>query len=254
MLSRFLTSELFAFMLIFCRVGSVVMLLPGFGEAYVPMRVRLMFALIFSLLLVPVLRTLPPVPGDVFTLITLVVAEILIGLFLGGLCRILIGAIHMAGMIIALQSSLASALVQDVTQVQGQASALGNFMGMTTLVLFFVMDLHHMVLRGIADSYTLFIPGQFPMVEDFSNHSVQMMTSSFNAAIQISSPLIVVGLILYLGAGIMARLVPNIQVFFLLMAPQIFISFVVLMMSFSAMMLWYMDYFKESISKFIAPS
>lgn len=254
MLSQFLTSELFAFMLIFCRVGSAVMLLPGFGEAYVPARIRLMLALMLSLIMVPTLRNLPPVPGDVFGVLTVVLAEILVGLFLGFLTRVLISAIQMAGMIIALQSSLASALVQDVTQVQGQASSLSNFMGMTALVLMFVMDLHHLMLRGIADSYTVFLPGHFPMVEDFSNHAVQMMTSAFNASLQIASPIIVVGIILYLGAGILARLVPNIQVFFLLMAPQILISILVLMISFSAMMMWYMEYFQDSLTKFIAPS
>lgn len=87
MLSQFLAAELFAFLLIFCRMGSAIMLLPGFGEAYVSPRVRLLFALMLSLLLVPVIRSLPPLPTSVLGLFNIMIAEILIGLFIGGLTR-----------------------------------------------------------------------------------------------------------------------------------------------------------------------
>lgn len=253
MLSQFLVSQLFAFMLIFCRVGTAIMLLPGFGESYVSPRFRLMLAVMFAILLTPVISNIPPVPGNVAPLVTLVIAEIMTGLFMGGLARILISALHIAGTILALQSSLASALVQDVTQIQGQASPLSNFLGMTAIVLMFATGLHYVMLQGLVDSYNLFIPGNFPIVEDFANHATRTMNGAFIAALQISAPNIVVGFILYLGSGIIARLVPNIQVFFLIMSPQIMISFFVMLIAFSSMMLWYMDYFRESLNAFLEP-
>ena len=253
MLQSFLTSELFAFLLVFCRIGSAIMVLPGFGESFVSPRVRLLLALMFSLVLAPAIAHMPAPPTTVFGLLTLILAEIVVGLFIGGLSRILMSAIHLAGMIIALQSSLANALAQDMTQIQGQASSLGNWLGMTTLVLIFVTDMHHYMLKGLADSYTLFLPGYFPAVEDFSNHATQSLNQAFLMALQLSAPHIVVSVIVYLGAGVLSRLVPNIQVFFLMMAPQIWISFLILMVTFSSMMLWYMEYFKESLSKFVAP-
>lgn len=253
MLSQFLTSQLFGFLLIFCRTGSAIMLLPGFGENYVSTRIRLMLALMFSILLLPVIGSLPEVPVTVAGLVTVVIAEILVGLFLGGLSRILISVTHIAGTIIALQSSLASALVQDMTQTQGQTTSISNFLGVTALVLLFSTNLHHVMLKGLMDSYALFLPGQFPPVADFSEHATQIMNSAFTAAVQISAAHIVIGVIIYLGAGILAKLVPNIQVFFLLMAPQILISFFVLMICFSSMMLWYLDYFNETMGKFLLP-
>jgi flagellar biosynthetic protein FliR len=253
MLSQFLTSELFAFLLVFCRVGSALMIMPGFGEAFVSMRIRLLLALMFSLVLSPVISTLPAPPATIFGVVNLIVAEILIGLFIGGMSRILMSAIHVAGMIIAMQSSLASALAQDVTQIQGQASSLGNLLSMSALVLLFSMDLHHYMLKGLSDSYTLFLPGYFPVVADFTSHVTQTMSSAFVMALQLSAPHIVIGIIMYLGAGILSRLVPNIQIFFLIMAPQIWLSFFVLMVSINAILIWYMDYFKESLAKFVAP-
>lgn len=252
MLSQFLVSELFAFLLVFCRLGSALMLLPGFGEVYVSTRIRLLLALMFSVVLAPVLH-LPPVPTGMFGLFSLLLAEIMIGLFLGGLSRMLIAAVHMAGMIISYQSSLASALTQNIAEVQGQGTALGNALSMTSLVLLFTLNLHHVMLRGLADSYTLFLPGQFPPVADFAQHAAKTMDSAFHMAMQMSAPHIVIGILIYLGAGIIARLMPNMQIFFILMAPQLLISFFILMVSISAIMLWYMEYYQTALGSFLKP-
>jgi flagellar biosynthetic protein FliR len=252
-LSQFLVSELFAFLLIFCRLGSAMMLLPGFAEAYVSARARLMMALMFSLVLTPVITNLPPVPQTTFGLFALILAEILTGLFFGGLTRMLIAALHMAGMIIAYQSSLISALVPDIAQGQSQATSLGNFLGVSAVVLLFATDMHHLMLKSLVDSYSLFIPGHFPMVEDFANHASQMMNGAFRLAMQLAAPYIVIGVLLYLGAGIISRLMPNMQIFFILMPPQILLSFFILMLTVSALLMWYMNYFRETLSGFLAP-
>lgn len=253
MLSHLLVSEMFAFLLVFCRLGSAIMLLPGFGEAYVPARARLLLAAMFSVVVAPVVHALPTVPGTVFGLFTLMLAEILVGLFLGGLSRMLIATIHIAGVVIAYQSSLSSALTQDIAIAQSQGTSLGNMLSISALVILFSTDLHHLMLRGLVDSYTLFLPGTFPNVEDFAGHATQTLNSSFRMATQIAGPHIVVGLMLYLGAGVISRVVPNIQVFFIMMAPQLLISFFILMISFSTMMMWYMDYFKDTLGGFMAP-
>lgn len=253
MLSQFLITQVFAFLLIFCRTGSAMMLLPGFGELYVPIRVRLLMALFVSLVLTPVIQHMPPVPNTTFALVSLLIAEIMIGLFMGGLSRLLIETVQIASMIIAYQASLASALTQDITQVQGQGTSLGNFLSITALLLIFASNLHHVMLKGLADSYTLFAPGQFPHVEDFTHHVVDTVNSAFAMAVKMASPHIVVGILLYLGAGILSRLMPNIQIFFILQAPQLLLSFFVLLVSLSAIMLWYLDYFRTTLASFLAP-
>jgi flagellar biosynthetic protein FliR len=159
----------------------------------------------------------------------------------------------MAGMIIAYQSSLASALTQDVTQTQGQGTSLGNLLGFTALLLLFTTDLHHVMLRGLEDSYTLFLPGQLPNIGDLADHASRSLNGAFGMAMQLSAPHIVIGLIIYLAAGIIAKLMPNIQIFFIMQAPQLLISFFILMVSVSAIMLWYMEYFKKGLAGFLAP-
>lgn len=248
MLSHYLVSELFAFLLVFCRIGSAIMLLPGFGEAYVLSRARLLIAVFVSMTLAPVLVNLPPVPESVAGLLSVMLPELAVGLFIGFTCRLLIATMSVAGAIIAYQSSLASALTNDITQFQGQDTSLGNLLGMTAVVLLFATNMHHVMLQGLVDSYTLFLPGAFPAVEDMANHLTKLIGGVFAVATQLAAPSIVVGMMLYLGAGILSRLMPNMQIFFILMAPQLLISFSVLMVTFSAIMMWYLDYFGNSIS------
>src|ERR1700754_1792002 len=113
-LETLLNGSIFQFMMVFCRVGSAVMLIPGFGEAYVPPRVRLIFALMFSLALMPMLADKVPVlPAALDRFVIALATEIGIGLFFGSLCRIILMAVLSAGSIIALQTGIANALSTD---------------------------------------------------------------------------------------------------------------------------------------------
>jgi flagellar biosynthesis protein FliR len=255
MLSQFVTAEIFAFLLIFCRVGSAIMLLPGFGELYVTARARLFIALMFALVLVaPLSPMLPKVPVSGGAVFILLIGEILIGLMMGAMARMLIAGVHMAGGIIAYQSSLSSALTSNIAGFTGQDTSLGNLLSMSVIVLIFTTDLHHVMLKSLMDSYQVFTPGMMPMMEDVANHATSTMSGAFRVAMKLSAPHVVVGMLLYLGAGIIARLMPNLQVFFLLMPPQLLISFFILMFSVSAMLLWYLEHLREALSTFAAPA
>lgn len=251
MLEQLLVSQVFSFFLIFCRIGSGLMVLPGFGETYVSPRIRLSLALLISLVLTPLLmKTLPPLPPSSISLALLVTSEVIVGLFIGGICRIMISATHVAGTIFSYQSGLSSAVIYDVTQ-STQGSLMGNFFGMVTLVLLFETGMHGFMLRGITESYTVFAPGHFPPMHDFTEAATRILSDTFNVAVEISTPMIVVGTLLFLGAGILARLMPSLQVFFLITSPQILINFFALIAVFSAMMLWYIDFFRDKLTLFL---
>lgn len=252
MLSQFLVSELFAFLLIFCRLGTAFMLFPGFGESYVAPRIRLFLALMFSIVLVPVIK-MPPVPVTAFGMVSLIIAESLIGLFIGVLTRLMIAAMHIGASIIAYEASMLSALAPSLSQTQAQDTSLGNFLSVSAVVLLFATDLHHIMIQALADSYTLFLPGQFPVMEDFAKHVSATMSGAFRTAMQLAAPHIVIGVLMYLAAGIIARLMPNIQIFFIMVPPQLLFSFFVLMIVTSSILMWYLEYFKDTLSVFMYP-
>jgi flagellar biosynthetic protein FliR len=253
MLEQFLVTELFAFLMVFSRLGSAMMLLPGIGETYVSARARLILALTTSLVITPIAQPLmPEVPGSPLALTVLLAAEITIGIFLGLLSRMLISAMHTAGMIIAFQSGLAAAMMFDIN-AGTQGSPFGNLLSLGAVMLIFALNLHHVMIMGVADSYTLFVPGNFPPVGDFAQMAAQIISSVFLIALLFASPHIVVGLLVYLSAGIMSRLMPAMQVFFVIMPAQIMASVFILIVTVSSGMLMYMTFFENMLTGFLAP-
>lgn len=251
MLAQYTTLTLFHFLLVFCRLGSVMMLFPGFGEIYVPPRVRLSIALAASAVVTPLLSPhLPPVPGNVIALGIMVLAEILAGVFIGGMARMVQAALHMAGMIIAFQSSLAAAMLFDVNQ-GSQGSMIGNFLTLIGVTMVFTSDMHHLMIAGIVDSYEIFAAGKAAAPEGFALLAVKTISGGFLVAVKIASPLLVIGLCLYLGAGIMSRLMPSMQVFFVMVPAQLYISFVLTALTLSAGMLLYREFFTATLAEFL---
>ena len=128
MLRDILTLNVFGFFLIFVRVGSAFMLLPGFSAVFIGVRMRLIFALAVSFVLAPALgAVLPALPATPLELFLLLLGEIVVGAFLGTLGRIAVAALHTAGTIFSFVASLANAFVDDPI-VDQQSSLIAGFL------------------------------------------------------------------------------------------------------------------------------
>lgn len=231
--------SLFAAALVFARMGAILMLLPGIGEMAIPGRIRLSFALAFSLAVGPLIAPqLPPVPETMAGLAGLITVEIVIGLMIGAGARFLMAAAAIAGQIIAYQTGLAMAQAFD--PIQGQSGALpAQFFNLLFLVLIFATNIHHMLLQAAAGSYTLMPAGEAPMWGDAAQWALGLFIDSFVIAVRIASPLIAFGLIFYLGLGVLSRLMPQAQIFFIAMPLNIMIGFAILAISLGTMaMIW----------------
>jgi flagellar biosynthetic protein FliR len=202
------------FMLVFARVGTMVMLMPGLGERFVLNRAKLAIAVFLALLLMPVARPLMQVPADPAVLMSLLISEILIGAILGLSARLIMTALQTAGVIIANQVGLGFATAVDPAMGQ-QNPSIGNFLTILGVTMVLVMDLHHLAISAIHNSYAMLPPGAYPSVGDASALGLQAVSKSFAVAVQLSAPFIVFGLLFNVGLGILARLMPQFQVFFL---------------------------------------
>lgn len=250
-LETLLNGSIFQFMMIFCRVGSAVMLLPGFGEGYVPARVRLVFALVFSLALMPMLaERVPALPADLDRFVLALLGEIGIGLFFGSLCRIIMMAVLSAGSMIALQTGLANALSVDPTTAQ-QAAVTGNFLIVVALVLIFATGLDHTALKALIGTYALMPPGQLPPMGDFADFEAHAVADSFTLALQMAAPFLVYGMVFTGAMGLLARLMPTLQVFFVAMPAQLLIGLGLLALTLSSMMIWFLDSYERHLAPFL---
>jgi flagellar biosynthesis protein FliR len=238
--------------LVFARLSAALMLMPGIGEAYVSIQIRLAVAIVLTIVISPlVIGTLPILPATPLELMILILGEIVVGIMIGMAARLTMSALHVAGTVIAFQSSLGFALFVDPTQGT-QGALIATFLTILGLVLVFASGLHMMMIRALADSYVLFTPGQLPPLGDFAALALRYVSSSFRVGIQIAAPFIVFGLVFYIGLGILARLLPQIQIFFIAIPLQIFLALIILGLVLAPSMIWFLDHFELRFSELLA--
>ena len=238
----FLPAIAAAFMLSFARIGTMVMLLPGLGELTVPTRVRLTLALVLTAVIMPLHRSAYQVDLHAFVpVVQLLFQELLIGAVLGLLSRLTVSALQVAGMVVAQQMGLGFVTAVDPTQGQ-QGMLVGNFLAVLGLTMIFATDLHHLVIAALNDSYVIFRPGEMPVLGDVANALTTTVAGAFRIGVQIAAPFLVFGLLFNMGLGILAKLMPQMQVFFVGMPLTILIGFLILIMVVGAMMMTFLDY------------
>lgn len=250
MLEQLLPAQVFAVFMVFARIGSAFSVLPGFSEAFIAMRFRLMLAGMTSLIVAPVVApSMPAAPDAPLAVLMLLGGEVIIGLFLGMTARVALNAVQTAGMIIGLQTSLSNAFAYDPTTSQ-QNAVVGAWLSTIAIVLIFVTNLHHLMLRGLVESYSVFRPAQLPPVGDLTELIVRLVSSSFLLGIQIATPFMAFGFIFFLALGLIARLMPQVQIFFVAMPLQIVIGFIALGSTVGVGMVIFLNRFESVLSTF----
>ncbi len=238
------------FVLVFARVGTLVMLMPGIGERLILARGRLSLAFFLALLILPMARSAITIPQTPAALGGLLISEILVGLVIGASVRLLMGALQTAGFIVAQTMGLGFAVTVDPTGGL-QNPSIANFLSMLGITLILAADLHHLALAAIHESYRVLPPGGFPEIGDVMSLAVKAMTQGFSLAVQISAPFIVFGLLFNLGLGVLARLMPQLQVFFLAVPASILGGMLVLLASVGVMMGVFLDDLGAFLRQFI---
>lgn len=243
-LSNLFVGGVYAFLMVFTRIGTALMIMPGVGDSFAPQQVRLLFAVSLSFILTPLALTfLPPQPAGVFAFASLLVFEAITGVFLGMVARILIGALDTAGMVISLQSGLSNA--QIFNPVAGsQGSITGALLAVSGTVLLLVTDLHHMLITSLVKSYALFPVGGIPATSGMAEVLSHAVAGAFGLGIQLAFPFLIIGLVVYTAFGMVGRLLPQLQIFFLALPVQILISMALLLLVFSTIMLYWLQAFE----------
>lgn len=243
-----LTPQIILFFLVFARIGSVMMLLPALGDQAIPAQVRLAVALLVSIVVLPtVMLALPVTPKSFPGFASLLIGELLIGLMLGAAVRLFMNALQIAGTIIGMQSGLAIAMAFDPSQ-GGQIAIQARFLSMTALLLIFVTDLHHLMLAGIVRSYSAFPPGAPAMAGDFGQMAIYLVGQSFALGVQLAAPFLLYGVLFNVGLGVLARLVPTMQVFFIAQPLSILLSFLLWFMVLGMMMQVFLTRFADTFN------
>ena len=245
-----LPAEIYAAGLVFLRVGAVAMLMPGLGETFVPPRIRLAFALVLALCLLPLARPmLPAIPATLSEMGGQVLKELIIGLMLGGLLRFMLVALGVAGEVVSIQTTLAFAQTANPLQAQ-PGGALTTFLTLLGLVLLFSANLHHMFIGAMARSYTLFAPAKHVLVQDAATVAIKTMGQAFALGIQLSAPVLVFSLVFNVAAGLVARVMPQFQVFFAVAPLSLLLGLSIFALGLGGLLLIWLDRYLDFLQPF----
>jgi flagellar biosynthetic protein FliR len=208
-------SSVLAVFLIFCRVGTCMMVAPGYSRSNIPMQVRLFLALSVTLMLSPVLEATvrPVVEGAAASaVIGLIWSELMVGLVIGLSARVFFSALETMATFVAsgIGLNLAGA-IDDGEHVP----ALVPLITVSAIVLFFMTDQHWELLRGLLGSYRIWLPAVGITGEEGLAQLVDHLSQAFTLALRVASPFVIYSIIVNLAIGLANKLTPSIPVYFI---------------------------------------
>jgi flagellar biosynthesis protein FliR len=219
------------FFLVFLRTLALMMTIPLFENRAVPVAFKAGLALALSVLLLP-LVSVPGVafPGDVVPFGIKVLGELMVGITMGFTVRLLFAAIQLAGQFMGFQMGFAVANVLD-PQSSSQVSVIGMFYNIVAVLLFFAVDAHHWFLRALVESFQIVPLLHMHFDAALCSRMVELSARMFGMALRIGAPVMVALLLTSVGLGLMAKVVPQMNVFIMAFPLQIGIGFLIMGLS-----------------------
>ena len=213
--------QLQLFFLVFLRVGAVLMSIPVFDSKSIPLFFKIALAFTTSMALFPILELEPlPLITNFFAMGVSVAGEILLGLVIGFSVKLIFAGIQLAGQLAGYQMGMALANVMDPSSSQ-QVPLLAQFNNLIALLIFITINAHYWFIRALAHSFQLVPPLNVNFSGSLMEHLIKMSGNMFVIGIQIGAPVIAALLITSVAFGLIARTVPQMNVFIVAMPLKI---------------------------------
>jgi flagellar biosynthetic protein FliR len=166
------------------------------------------------------------------------------------MARIIMSGLHVAGYLIATQTGLAYAQTLDPTQGE-QGAVVGNFLSLLGTLMVFLTNLHHLAIGAIAGSYRMMPPGERLPFDDMAQLTINLVSGSFALGFQLAAPFLVFGFAVYAGLGLLARLMPQLQIFFVAVPINIVCGFLIFLAMLGAMMTIFLNFYATQMAIFL---
>jgi flagellar biosynthetic protein FliR len=202
--------------LIFCRVGTCLMIAPGFSRSNIPVQVRLFLAINVTLMLTPLLEaTVRPAVEAAATpaIVSAIASELVIGFLIGLTARVFFLALETMATMIA--STIGLSGISGAADDGEHVPALVPFITLPAVVLFFITDQHWELLRGLIDSYRIWQPAVGIGTESELSQLADHLSQAFTLALRVASPFVIYGIIVNFTIGLANKLTPTIPVYFI---------------------------------------
>jgi len=221
---QFPWDEVQRFLLILLRVSVMTLLAPIFDSRNIPVAVKAGFCLSFGVFCYRMLRIAPFSPiSDLIPLAVGVAQEVMIGAMMGLLVRLLFAAVQLAGELVGFQMGLTIANVVDPVS-SNQVSIVSQLLYFSAILIFFVMNGHHTALRAAMESFSLIPPFGMRLSESLGLFTLERITAMFRISLVFGAPMIVSLILATIVIGLIARTVPQMNVFMVALPAKIWVG------------------------------
>jgi len=234
-------NEIKLFLFILIRVGVILFLLPFFNSRVIPVLTKAGLTLILTVILFPVSSSYAVTfPDTIRGMATLVMGELIIGMILGLLVQMFFEGVRMMGQLAGIETGFSIANVLD-PQSGAQSSIMSNMAYLIALLLFLLLNGHHILLNAIKESFAIIQPGSVSLNRQVFNEIIKSSGDMFIIAVQISAPVIAAILFVQVAFGLITRLIPQMNIMVVAFPVQIVTG-----LFFFGVSLWVMLKFMES--------
>jgi flagellar biosynthetic protein FliR len=208
-----LQNQIGFFLLIFVRITGIFIMAPVFGSKNVNKYIKAGLALIITYILFPLaFNSTVIIPEHFLPYLFIVLGELIVGLIIGFVSSLVFSAIQMSGQLLDMQIGFGVINIID-PQSGGQVPLIGNFKYILALIIFLATNGHHVLLSALFTSFKL-IPVTGVIVHTtLSEFIVNMVSGTFVIALKISMPILITIIITDIALGILARTMPQMNIF-----------------------------------------
>ncbi len=201
-----------SFLLVLARCAGLVMGAPLFGHLLVPLRGRIGLALVLAIALAPVAVTEVTAPPTLWVMAGLVVSESIVGLVLGFLAQLIFAGVQLGGQVAGIQIGFGLANLID-PQSNAQSTVVAEWQQLMALLAFLALDVHHLLLRALFESFVVVPIGTVVLGTGVLRGVVMKAGEIFAIGMRIAAPVLIVLLLTNAALGVLARTIPQLNVF-----------------------------------------
>jgi flagellar biosynthesis protein FliR len=221
-------SQFIIYLLLFVRITSLVVVAPILGHQVVPVQFKVALGLFLALVFYPVASQSPLPDTRLLPLVVVALKEAAVGLTIGFVMSLLLAGAQFAGDIIGFSMGLSMASIFDPESNQNIA-IVGQFLYLCLGLLFLLLNGHHFVLEALHLSYQVVPVGTFTMNAALGEGIVRLTGMVFVVAIKLAAPIIVALFLIDVGLAVLARVVPQMNIFMVSFPLKIAVGMIMMM-------------------------
>jgi flagellar biosynthesis protein FliR len=227
----FTVQQLVLFLMVFARVGSLIVAAPVFGHQSIPVQIKVALALFLSFVYFPIASAgAPEVDVRMAALFLMAVKEVAMGLLLGFATGLIFVGVDVAGELIGFDLGLSMSTAFD-PETGVNNPVVGQFLRLILILVFLLLNGHHFILQGLEVSYDAVPMGGIALSAAMTEKLVALTGIIFAVGLKLAAPVIVASFLVNVALAVLTRVAPQFNVFIVNFPLKIGVGLIVLLTS-----------------------